>query len=239
MTVLSYGSIMDQDQHDETSRLLLFPSQVNDDDGTKEDEEGKCNCGTEEQPQQRLVSGIAGGCLIVLLLASVALTAMTPSISLLHRSTIQTPDKKNYHVSKQRFYDQQLVDHNDPSKGTWTQRYYMRQKYFAGPGHPIILEIGGEEGNDVGFFYSFIDEVLAQQFKALVIHPEHRFYGISQPVENPTNEQLMELLRPEQAMLDMLGIVNHYREHYGCSMDRTSKKYCPVITVGKHSIGTG
>jgi hypothetical protein len=236
MTVLSYGSIIDPDQlhaADETNRLL-FPHLIDADDIEEEVQE---DCGDEQtqqqqQQQQRMVSGIAGGCLIVLLLASLGLTALTPSISLLHQNSISSR-KKNYHLSKQRFYDQQLIDHNNPSKGTWTQRYYMRQKYFAGPGHPIILEIGGEEGNDVGFFYSFIDEVLAQQFKALVVHPEHRFYGISQPVENPTNEQLLELLRPEQAMLDMLGIVNHFREYYGCSLDRTSKNYCPVITVGK------
>lgn len=114
------------------------------------------------------------------------------------------------------------------------QRYYAQSKFWKGPGHPIFLVVGGEGGIDKGMFYRFVDQYLAEKFGAYVLHPEHRFYGESQPVGpgSLTNEDLEKYLTTRQAMLDMISIVKTYQVHLGCSADKTSKDYCPVISVG-------
>lgn len=127
----------------------------------------------------------------------------------------------------------QSVDHfDDSNKDTWAHRYYAQSKHFEGPGHPIFLVVGGECGNDAGFFYPFVEEHLASKFGAFCLHPEHRFYGPFRPTNDTSTEVLLKLLTPQQAMADMLAITKHYQKKLGCSFDHSSKDYCPVITVG-------
>lgn len=135
-----------------------------------------------------------------------------------------------------RFYDEQLVDHFDRGNtDVWSQRYYAKRNHFKGPGHPIFLVIGGEGANNVGMFYPFIERVLAEKFGAYVLHPEHRFYGISQPLDdvNATTMELRNLLTPAQSMADMLQLAEHYRRKLGCAKHRSNVTgYCPIITAG-------
>ena len=78
-----------------------------------------------------------------------------------HRSPADTP-----HAFSQR------VDHLDPhNHETFQQRYYRKSEFFKGPGHPIILIVGGEGALDDGMFYPFIDTYLAERFGAYVLHP--------------------------------------------------------------------
>jgi pimeloyl-ACP methyl ester carboxylesterase len=162
---------------------------------------------------------------------------VSTSISQVSANVGVAPAKKEklLYSNTPRFYDDQLVDHFDRSNtATWSQRYYAKRVHFAGPGHPIFLVIGGEGANDVGMFYPFVEKVMAKQFGAYVIHPEHRFYGISQPIpdRNASVPELLQLLTPEQSMMDMLRLAQHYRVKLGCSLQKSSKKYCPIITVG-------
>lgn len=59
-----------------------------------------------------------------------------------------------------------------------------------------------------------------------------RFYGLSQPIKNPTIEELVKYLTPDQALADAVNIIQYVRDELGCSKDPTSKSYCPVITFG-------
>ena len=59
-----------------------------------------------------------------------------------------------------------------------------------------------------------------------------RFYGESQPIKVKHNNDYIGLLTPEQAMADFLKLLKHKQKELGCSPDRSSKHYCPVITVG-------
>jgi hypothetical protein len=130
------------------------------------------------------------------------------------------------------YYRDQLVDHFDSkNKNTWSQRYYTSDKYFAGPGHPIFLVIGGEDDLEV-LLYPFVNDHLAKKFKAYILEPEHRFYGESQPIKVKKSTDLIGLLTVEQAMEDILQLLAHTRKKLGCSQDQSSKHYCPVITVG-------
>ena len=145
-------------------------------------------------------------------------------------------------VPVNHFENDKTNNTNNHTTTTYKHRYYVKDTYFQGPGHPIILEVGGEEPNNYGFFYNFIDIDLAQELGALVLHPEHRFYGQAQPVGSeessqppqllPTVDQLKLLLTPEQGMMDMIYIVRAYQRKLGCAKSRSSPQYCPVIAVG-------
>jgi pimeloyl-ACP methyl ester carboxylesterase len=128
---------------------------------------------------------------------------------------------------------QQEVDHfSKRNKNTFQQRYYESDKYWAGPGHPIFMVMGGE-GPAWGLFYPFVNDHLAKKWEGYVIQPEHRFYGFSQPLSKiKHNDDFVGLLTPEQAMQDALHLLEDTQKKLGCSTNKSSKDYCPVITVG-------
>ena len=138
--------------------------------------------------------------------------------------------------NKALFYNKQILDHfGDDNSSVWSHRYYKSIKHFGGPGHPIFLAVGGEGAFDHGMLYPFVTDVLTKRFGAAVVQPEHRFYGPYQPVANATVDELLQLLTPQQAMADMIRLVTHHLSKTvfeGCSPDRASPAYCPLITVG-------
>lgn len=131
------------------------------------------------------------------------------------------------------FYDHQVVDHFDTyNRQVYPQRFYKISKHWKGPGHPILVILGGEASLDLPMLYPYVYKGLAKEFHAFVLSPEHRFYGKSQPVKDPTSEDLIKYLSPDQALLDAISIIQYTRESIGCSMEKSSEDYCPVITFG-------
>jgi pimeloyl-ACP methyl ester carboxylesterase len=127
-----------------------------------------------------------------------------------------------------------LVDHFSASTATFEQRYYQNASFFKGPGSPIFVIMGGEGPipPETGLFYPFVTQVLAKQFGALVIEPEHRYYGTSLPFgdQSYTLENLL-LLNTQQALADADTLIRAKQKEFNCTA-RGSKGYCPVITVG-------
>ena len=104
------------------------------------------------------------------------------------------------------WYDDQLIDHfsDDRShKNKWTQKYFINDDYFQGPGHPIFMIMGGEDEANC-LFYPFITHTLARIFGGMTLEAEHRFYGKSQPIELQDVRDMIGLLTPDQAMADYL-----------------------------------
>ena len=140
--------------------------------------------------------------------------------------------------SKEFYFSDQLVDHLSPDNydDRWTQRYYTYNKHSKGPGFPIFYIMGGEGAIEpaFGIYYPFVAQHLARQFGGFVLQAEHRFYGKSQPLHgsDPSPEQRLSLINTEQAMMDYVRLLNYIQADLGCSTDRTSPEYCPVITVG-------
>lgn len=153
------------------------------------------------------------------------------SAELLEGSSKHHDGKKK--PDKEHWYKEQLVDHfyQGEETATWSHRYYESETHFGGPGHPIFLVIGGE-GPMTKLLYPFVHDHLAKTFKAYVLQPEHRFYGESQPIKIKHDDDFVGLLTPEQAMADFLRLLKNKQKKLGCSTDRSSKHYCPVITVG-------
>jgi Serine carboxypeptidase S28 len=146
--------------------------------------------------------------------------------------------------TKPQYYHGQKVDHlSSASSRLWTQRYYTSERYFDGPGFPILVIFGGEGAIEpsTGLFYPFVVETLASRFRAFVVQPEHRFYGASQPIPRAEIEYTQQkgypdpritLLTYEQALYDFMQLTQSIQSEWGCSFDRTSEFYCPVVTIG-------
>ena len=132
------------------------------------------------------------------------------------------------------YYDDQQVDHLHVDDGrVYSQRYYKLSKYWKGPGHPILVIMGGEAELTLPMLYPFVHDGLANEFGAFVISPEHRFYGKSQPVESgyPTVQEMSDYLSPDQALEDAIQLITYIRNEIGCNPDKTNSNYCPIITV--------
>ena len=131
-------------------------------------------------------------------------------------------------------YFDQLVNHFDSSSATYRQRFYSYDGYFGGPSSPIICIIGGEGAipPETGIFYPWIVDVVAKRLNALVIEPEHRFYGESIPVGGaPFNASQLKLLTPDQALADAVHLIQWAQRANNCTA-RGTAGYCPVITIG-------
>jgi len=56
-------------------------------------------------------------------------------------------------------------------------------------------------------------------------------------VKNPTDDDLRHLLTVRQALRDTVRFIRYRQEQLGCSRDRTSPSYCPVVAVGASYAG--
>ncbi|KAK0200130.1 serine carboxypeptidase S28-domain-containing protein [Desarmillaria ectypa] len=84
------------------------------------------------------------------------------------------------------YYFDQLIDHNDPSKGTFRQRYWHTAEYYQ-EGGPIIFMNAGEVNAAPYYGYvtnNTINGVIAQKYGGAAIVLEHRFFGESNPYPN-------------------------------------------------------
>ena len=88
-----------------------------------------------------------------------------------------------------------------------------RNKYWAGPGSPIILWKSGESnatapGLDPVLTTFFTTGVLAKEIGAAIISLEHRYWGKSSPFVEQTTANLQHLT-VENAMQDMINFARH------------------------------
>jgi hypothetical protein len=81
------------------------------------------------------------------------------------------------------YYFDQLIDHKNPSLGTFKQRFWFTSQFYQ-PGGPIVLMTPGEANAQpyTGYLTNrTINGLVAQQQNASLIVLEHRFYGLSNP----------------------------------------------------------
>ncbi|KAF7332418.1 putative extracellular serine carboxypeptidase [Mycena kentingensis (nom. inval.)] len=108
------------------------------------------------------------------------------------------------------FTFQQLIDHNNPSLGTFTQRFWHTWEFYE-EGGPIILSTPGEANAAPYFGYltnSTINGQIAQQQSGAAIVLEHRFYGLSNPHPDLSVESL-RLHTLQQAIDDLEYFANN------------------------------
>ncbi|KAF7775751.1 hypothetical protein Agabi119p4_4144 [Agaricus bisporus var. burnettii] len=93
----------------------------------------------------------------------------------------------------QTYWFDQLIDHNNPSRGTFKQRFWHTWQFYE-PGGPVLLMTPGEVNAD-GYADSYlstkaISGQIAQQQNGSVVIIEHRFYGLSNPINDLKAESL-------------------------------------------------
>ncbi|KAJ7246535.1 peptidase S28 [Mycena haematopus] len=105
---------------------------------------------------------------------------------------------------------QQLIDHNNPSLGTFTQRYWHTYEFYE-QGGPIILFTPGEANAAPysGYLTNLtINGQIAQQESGAAVVLEHRFYGLSNPLPDLSVKSL-RLHTIQQAIDDLEYFANN------------------------------
>ncbi|PNY21899.1 Thymus-specific serine protease [Tolypocladium capitatum] len=103
-------------------------------------------------------------------------------------------------------YFQQLIDHKNPSLGTFTQRYWWNADHYAGPGSPVVLNTPGESNADGYQGYTTnrtLPGLFAQSTGGAAILLEHRYWGGSSPFDNLTAET-MQYLDLDNSVADLV-----------------------------------
>ncbi|KAG5926782.1 hypothetical protein E4U42_002950 [Claviceps africana] len=117
--------------------------------------------------------------------------------------------KKNPNIKSATF--QQLIDHNNPSLGAFTQRYWYNAEFYAGPGSPIVLNAPGENAADGYEGYTTnktLPGMFAQTNGGAAILLEHRYWGGSSPYQKLTTETL-QYLTLNQSIQDLVYFANN------------------------------
>lgn len=103
----------------------------------------------------------------------------------------------------------QLIDHSNPSLGTFKQRYWWNADHYAGPHSPISLESPSESAVGTAGDLTHMDNrtlpgLLAQDNQGAYIIIEHRYWGGSSPVQGDLDTENLQYLTLENAIQDLV-----------------------------------
>ncbi|KAJ7591573.1 peptidase S28 [Mycena floridula] len=130
------------------------------------------------------------------------------------------------------YYFDQLIDHQNPSRGTFKQRYWHTWEFYE-PGGPIILSTPGESNADGFEGYltnSTINGLIAQQQKGATVVIEHRFFGLSNPLPD-LSVQSLQYLTIQQAIDDLVYFATNVKLPMPGG-DKVGPKQAPWILIG-------
>lgn len=108
-------------------------------------------------------------------------------------------------------YFQQLIDHANPSRGVFNQRYFLDFSYWNPSSGPVFLYIGGEGPltQSPGGYLA----VVAKEQQGLIVALEHRYYGVSLPAPLADQETL-RTLNVDSALADLIHFISFVQETY-------------------------
>lgn len=95
----------------------------------------------------------------------------------------------------------QLIDHNKPEPGFFSQRYYVDESFSENAESPVFFYICGESACTERALMGAI-RVYAKEHHAKLVALEHRYYGKSLPMSSFSKEDL-RYLTTEQALDDL------------------------------------
>ncbi|KAJ7617733.1 peptidase S28 [Roridomyces roridus] len=147
------------------------------------------------------------------------LNRITPTIS--KRQTTTTFPSFNF---------TQPLDHFTDTGFTWNQRYFVNSRHYK-PGGPVFVLDGGETSvtDRLPYLDTGIVDILASATNGLGVILEHRYYGVSVPVQNFTTDSL-RWLNNEQAVADSANFMQNV-QFDGIDADLTAPK-TPWIYYG-------
>ncbi|XVF15373.1 hypothetical protein REPUB_Repub09cG0146700 [Reevesia pubescens] len=130
-----------------------------------------------------------------------------------------------------RYFSQQLDHFSFSDLPRFRQRYLINTEHWTGPSRlgPIFLYCGNE--GDIEWFAvntGFVWDI-APRFGAMVLFPEHRYYGESMPYgskeEAYKNATTLSCLTTEQAIADFAVLITDLKRNL-------SAEGCPVVLFG-------
>ncbi|XP_021718453.1 lysosomal Pro-X carboxypeptidase-like isoform X2 [Chenopodium quinoa] len=166
--------------------------------------------------------------LLLLLLCIITFTQSTP---LFLGKYAKKPNKLSSYKYKTQYFTQQLDHFSFQDSGNFSQRYLINADNWVGAQRkgPIFMYCGNE--GDIEWFASnsgFIWEI-APRFGAMLLFPEHRYYGESMPYgskeEAYKNSTTLSYLTAEQAIADYAVLLRELKQNL-------SAEGCPVVLFG-------
>ncbi|KAI9444475.1 peptidase S28 [Lactarius indigo] len=136
------------------------------------------------------------------------------------------------------YYFNQYIDHNDPTMGTFKQRYWVSWEFYE-PGGPMIFFTPGEANAQgyTGYLTNrTINGQIAKQQNGATIVIEHRFYGLSNPYPDLSVASL-KYLTIDQAINDLVFFAKNVTLPFPGG-DKVSPMYAPWVLVGGSYSGT-
>ncbi|KAL4867623.1 hypothetical protein BDV12DRAFT_118107 [Aspergillus spectabilis] len=128
------------------------------------------------------------------------------------------------------------IDHENPSLGTYQNRFWANDAYYT-PGGPVILYDAGETDAESSSSHltsstSFFRSML-QEFNAIGIVWEHRYYGASlpYPITNNTPPENFRYLTTRQALADLPVFAENFTRPSFPGLDLTPVS-TPWVMVG-------
>ncbi|KAK3369928.1 putative serine peptidase [Podospora didyma] len=120
---------------------------------------------------------------------------------------------------------QQLINHTNPSLGTFSQLYYWNTTYWKGPGSPVVFFTPGESaaaGYSLFLTTESLTGLYAEALGAAIIIFEHRYYGKSSPFEVLDTRNL-QYLTLANAIADSV----HFAKAVKLPFDKSGKSNAP------------
>ncbi|XP_056167902.1 uncharacterized protein LOC115685262 isoform X2 [Syzygium oleosum] len=148
-----------------------------------------------------------------------------------HRHTHQRSKQLRRYQYETRYFEQRLDHFSFAELPGFNQRYLISSEHWAGPDRlgPIFLYCGNE--GDIEWFAAntgFVWEI-APSFGAMVVFPEHRYYGESMPFgsreEAYKNAATLSYLTADQALADFSVLITNLKRNL-------SAEACPVVLFG-------
>lgn len=128
-----------------------------------------------------------------------------------------------------QFFMQQQVDHfNFRDDRTFQHRYLLNDDFFDKENGPVFFYAGNEGDvesfwNNTGFVFD-----IAPTFQALIVFPEHRYYGKTLPFgQDSFKLENIGYLSVEQAMADYAVFLTNIKKTYNLSNTKN-----PIIAFG-------
>ncbi|XP_041357305.1 lysosomal Pro-X carboxypeptidase-like [Gigantopelta aegis] len=123
----------------------------------------------------------------------------------------ELPDSVHYETL---FFDQQVDHFGFYNKDTFKHRYLVADQFWNHNGGPIFFYTGNEGDitwfcNNTGFMWD-----IANEFKALLVFAEHRYYGSSIPYGPSVfkDSKKLNYLTSEQALADFAVLVKYLKD---------------------------
>lgn len=129
---------------------------------------------------------------------------------------------------------QQLLDHSNPSLGTFSQRYWYDTQYWKGPGSPVVIFTPGEEDAEpyIGYCTNVtINGQVAEKIGAATIVIEHRYWGKSSPYTELTTAN-MQYLTLENNIADLVNFAKTVQLPFASSAHPSNAQNVPWVLIG-------